>query len=48
MKLRDLLKDLPLLNVQGNLDLEIDSVVQDSREAKPGSFFIAVKARDGP
>ena len=46
MKLRDLLKDLPLLNVQGNLDLEIDSVVQDSREAKPGSFFIAVKGAE--
>ncbi|HEY8345430.1 MAG TPA: UDP-N-acetylmuramoyl-L-alanyl-D-glutamate--2,6-diaminopimelate ligase [Bacillota bacterium] len=46
MKLRELLKDLPLLNVQGNLDLEINSVVQDSREAKPGSLFIAVKGAE--
>ena len=46
MRLRELLKDLPVLNVQGNLDLEINSVVQDSRKAKPGSLFIAVKGAE--
>lgn len=46
MRLQDLLKDLPVLSVQGDLDLDISSVVQDSRKASPGSLFIAVKGAE--
>ena len=42
MKLADLLRDVPLVSVDGPLDLEIASVREDSRAVRPGDLFAAV------
>ena len=42
MKVRDLLRDVPVRTVRGDVDVEITSVTGDSRLAVPGSLFIAV------
>jgi UDP-N-acetylmuramoyl-L-alanyl-D-glutamate--2,6-diaminopimelate ligase len=42
MKLRDLLRDVPVRATHGNLDLEISAVVADSRLAVRGSLFVAI------
>lgn len=42
MKLRDLLKDLPLVGGSPNQDMEIFSISNDSRTVKPGALFVAV------
>ena len=42
MKLRDLLRDVPVRATQGNLDAEISAVVADSRLATRGSLFVAI------
>ena len=49
MKLRDLLKDIPVLAASVDLDTEIQEVRYDSRAVKPGDLFVAVRgfATDG-
>jgi len=42
MKLRDLLRDVPVRATHGNLDAEISAVVADSRLATRGSLFVAI------
>ena len=42
MKLSDIIKDCGVLSVQGNPDVEITSLTNDSRRVQPGSLFIAV------
>lgn len=39
MKLRDLLKDIPILSATADLELEIPNVSYDSRETRPGDLF---------
>ena len=41
-KLNQLLADITAIKVVGNAEVEITSVTNDSREAKPGALFIAV------
>ena len=49
MKLRDLLKDIPVLAASVDLDTESQEVRYDSRAVKPGDLFVAVRgfATDG-
>ena len=49
MKLRELLKDIPVLETAADPELEITGVVYDSRKAAPGVLFVAVSgfASDG-
>ena len=49
MKLKDLLKDIPVLECTADLGLEIEMVHYDSRKVTPGSLFAAVSgfASDG-
>ena len=42
MKLSEIIKDCGVLSVQGNPDLEITAVTNDSRQVGPGTLFIAV------
>jgi UDP-N-acetylmuramoyl-L-alanyl-D-glutamate--2,6-diaminopimelate ligase len=42
MKLRDLLRNVDVLTVRGNEDLDVTGVVSDSRLAGPGSLFVAI------
>lgn len=43
MKLPELLHAIEPLRTSGNVDLEVGSIVFDSRKAAPGSLFVAVK-----
>jgi len=43
MELKAVLNGIEGLKAKGNLDLDIDSIVADSRKVKPGSMFIAIK-----
>ena len=49
MKLKELLKDIPVLACTANPELEIEAVHYDSRKVTPGSLFVAVTgfASDG-
>ena len=49
MKLRELLKDITVLETNADPELEISSLVYDSRKVSPGSLFAAVSgfASDG-
>ena len=49
MKLKELLKDIPVLACTADPELEIDYVHYDSRKVTPGSLFVAVSgfASDG-
>ena len=49
MKLQDLLKDIPVLDCQADLNLDICEICYDSRKVTPGSLFVAVSgfAADG-
>ena len=49
MKLRELLRDVPVRETQGDLDVEITSVTPDSRLVRPGALFVAIPgtAKDG-
>ena len=49
MKLKELLEGIDLLETNCNLDMEIGSVVYDSRKAGPGCLFVAITgfAADG-
>ena len=42
MKLLELLKDIPVLESNVSMDLEIGQVVYDSRKVTPGCLFVAV------
>ena len=42
MKLRDLIRGVPVRATEGNLDVEITAVVADSRLAVRGSLFVAI------
>ena len=43
MQLQALLSKVPTRDVRGPLDVEITSVCYDSRQAKPGSLFVALR-----
>ena len=43
MKLCELLRDIPLLQVHADLDMEISGISYDSRKTCPGDLFVAVK-----
>ena len=49
MKLRELLKDCPVLDVAADLDTEITEICYDSRKVTGGSLFVAISgfAADG-
>src|SRR5207245_6256501 len=42
MKLKDLLRDVPVRATRGDLDVEISAVTSDSRLAVRGSLFVAI------
>ena len=42
MILRDLLSSMPLVQVQGNLDVEVMHLAYDSRHVQPGTLFFAL------
>ena len=43
MKLRELLQDIKILDMNADPEIEISGVCYDSREAKPGDLFVAVR-----
>ena len=43
MKLTELLRDIDVLELRAPADMEITDVCYDSRQAKPGDAFIAVR-----
>ena len=49
MKLRDLLRDVPVLEVSADLEREITGIAYDSRKVLPGGLFVAIAgfAADG-
>jgi len=49
MKLRDLLRDVPMRRAPSSADVDITSVTADSRLVKPGALFVAIPgtAMDG-
>ncbi len=49
MKLRQLLRDIPVLETTADLEMEISMIHYDSRKVTPGSLFVAVSgfASDG-
>ena len=42
MKLRELMKDIPILESTADPEQEISDVVYDSRKVPPGALFVAV------
>jgi UDP-N-acetylmuramoyl-L-alanyl-D-glutamate--2,6-diaminopimelate ligase len=42
MQLKDLVKGLEILDVKGDLDIDITNVAYDSRKAKAGSLFVCI------
>ncbi len=42
MKLKELIKDIPVKSWKGNPELEISGISYDSRKARPGDLFVAV------
>ena len=42
MKLRDILKDIEIIETNADLDTEITSVEADSRKVTEGALFVAV------
>ena len=42
MKLRELLKDIEIISSKGDLDVEINGIVYDSRKTKKGNLFICI------
>lgn len=46
MKLKELLSGMENFKIKGDLELEIHSVENNSKEVKPGSLFIAIKGFD--
>ena len=46
MKLREIVKNLEILQTNADMDMEISGVSYDSRETKPGDLFVAVRGYD--
>ena len=46
MKLQDIIENIHIVSVSGSLDPEITDVCFDSRKAKDGSLFCALKGLD--
>ncbi len=46
MKLRDIIRNSGVTKIQGNQNLEISDICNDSRKVTPGALFIAVKGHD--
>lgn len=42
MQLKDLVKKIPVLRVEGSLDREVAGIVYDSRRVTPGMVFVAI------
>lgn len=42
MKLKDLLKGIDVIDVKGDLNIEISDIASDSRKAKSGALFVAL------
>lgn len=42
-QLRDILYGVSLVSVQGNMDVPVDEIIFDSREARPGVVFVAIQ-----
>ena len=47
MKLRELLRDVPVRDLRGDLDIEIGGVTPDSRFVKKGWLFVAIPGTTG-
>ena len=49
MKLKELLKDIPVLKTNADMELEIGDIAYDSRKVQPGGMFVAITgyATDG-
>jgi UDP-N-acetylmuramoyl-L-alanyl-D-glutamate--2,6-diaminopimelate ligase len=43
MKLNDVLERVPVKAARGSMDVEVSSVASDSRLARPGSLFVAIR-----
>lgn len=43
MKLKELLHAIPVLQVVGSLDVEVEAITFDSRQVKQGTLFVAVR-----
>lgn len=43
MKLKELLHAIPVMQVIGSLEVEVDAISFDSRQVKPGTLFVAIK-----
>lgn len=43
MRLKDIIKNIEVLEIVGNPDIEITTLEQDSRKVVPGSLFVAVR-----
>jgi UDP-N-acetylmuramoyl-L-alanyl-D-glutamate--2,6-diaminopimelate ligase len=43
MKLKEILNGIENLKAKGDLETEITTVTRDSKEAKEGSLFVAIK-----
>lgn len=43
MKLREIIKDLDIIDVSADMDAEITGVSYDSRRSEPGDLFVAIK-----
>ena len=42
MKLSQLLKDIEVLKIHADLEMDVEKIVYDSRQVTPGSMFVAV------
>ena len=43
MKLKEVLRDIPVLELRASPELEITDVCYDSRKVGPGALFVAVR-----
>jgi UDP-N-acetylmuramoyl-L-alanyl-D-glutamate--2,6-diaminopimelate ligase len=46
MLLRHLLKDMPIHEFHGDLEMDIGGIAYDSRAVRPGDLFVAIKGRE--
>ena len=49
MKLKDLLKNVPVVEITADAEMDIDQIYYDSRKVKAGGLFVAISgfASDG-
>src|SRR5688572_2463508 len=45
MTIKELIVNIPVIEINGNVDQEVTSIHFDSRKVVPGSVFVAVKGR---